>query len=423
MSSLAKYLRSVGFAISGSDICPNRFTEELSSLGAEIRIGHSAGNLADAQVVVYNSAIPEENPELKTARENKLFVLSRGQLLAMVAENFGKVVGVSGCHGKTTTVCFLAHMLKAAREKFTAHIGGEDRRLSNCVADGSRIFVSEVCEFRKNIDLFSADVAVCLNVDADHMDCYKDIDELAATYRRFLEKAETKIVCGDDPWLAEWSGEGKITFGFGEDDDYRATDLRCKGGKYSFDVYERGNLLLRASLNVYGRQNVENCLAAIAAARSVGVSADDILGGIRKFKGVKRRFEEIGKINAAPVVCDYAHHPREIGAALETAKELPYKRLIVVFQPHTYSRTVYLKREFVSVFRDTENLILYPTYAARETYLEGGSAFDLHLKLEKSSYVTDVCSLLCYLRQKAKNGDLVLVLGAGNLYDELKKRI
>ena len=231
MSSLAKYLRSVGFAISGSDICPNRFTEELSSLGAEIRIGHSAGNLADAQVVVYNSAIPEENPELKTARENKLFVLSRGQLLAMVAENFGKVVGVSGCHGKTTTVCFLAHMLKAAREKFTAHIGGEDRRLSNCVADGSRIFVSEVCEFRKNIDLFSADVAVCLNVDADHMDCYKDIDELAATYRRFLEKAETKIVCGDDPRLAEWSGEGKITVGFGEDDDYRATDLRCQGGK------------------------------------------------------------------------------------------------------------------------------------------------------------------------------------------------
>lgn len=423
MSSLAKYLRSVGFAISGSDIRPNRFTEELSSLGAEIRIGHSAGNLADAQVVVYNSAISEENPELKTARENKLFVLSRGQLLAMVAENFGKVVGISGCHGKTTTVCFLAHMLKAARQKFTAHIGGEDCRLSNCVAEGSKIFLSEVCEFRKNIDLFRADVAVCLNVDADHMDCYKDIDELAATYRRFLEKAETKIVCGDDPRLAEWSGEGKITFGFRDDDDYRATDLRCKGGKYSFDVYERGSFLLRASLNVYGRQNVENCLAAIAAARSVGVSADDILGGIRKFKGVKRRFEKIGKINAAPVVCDYAHHPREIGAALETAKELPYKRLIVVFQPHTYSRTVYLKREFVSVFRETENLILYPTYAARETYLEGGSAFDLHLKLENSAYVTDVCSLLCYLRQKAKNGDLVLVLGAGNLYDELKKRI
>lgn len=424
MSSLAKYLLYAGFSVSGSDLAPNRLTEELTRLGAEIYIGHDASHAEGAQAVVYTQAIGDDNPELKYARENKLFVMSRGQLLAMASENFGTTIGVSGCHGKTTTVCLLAHIFRCAKAEFTAHIGGEDLKFSNFVADGSRFFLSEVCEFKKNIDLFRADIAVCLNVDADHMDCYKNIDDLLQTYDRFLEKGKKKIVCGDDQRLAPFAGrEGVFSFGFGENNDYRAENLVPKNGKYAFDVFEKKSFLLHAELNVYGRQNVTNCLAAVAAARAAGISADKIASGIRRFKGVKRRFEKIGKLDSATVICDYAHHPREIAAALETAKTLPFERLIVVFQPHTYSRTVYLKKEFVEVLSSVRDLILYPTYAARETYIEGGSSFDLHLKLPSSAYVTDISSLLCLLRRKAKCGDLILVLGAGDLYGELKKRI
>ena len=423
MSWLAKYFKAIGFNVSGSDKDSLALENLRSNYGIQTFIGHNENNLKNVHVVVYSDAIGEDNVELKKARELGLYVLSRGEALKCVAENFGDVVGVCGCHGKTTTTCMLAHIFKCAGLKFSAHIGGEDLTLGSFINDGSDVFLSEVCEFKKNINKFTADYAVCLNVGKDHMDCYEDEEELQNAYLNFAKRAYKSIINKNDSYLSTVRLSNAQAFSLGEDGDFSAKSIKSKSGKYSFDLYKNNEFKCKIDLSVYGYHNVENALAAASCALQMGIDVRCIKKGVNEFKGVVRRFEKIGNINGAEIIADYAHHPTEIVACLKTAKEICKGDIHVVFQPHTYSRTIYLKEEFLCVLSAIQNLTLFKTFSARENYIKGGSAYDLHLLLNGSAYFEDVERMLEYYKQTLCKKDVLLILGAGDLYNKLKGNI
>ena len=424
MSSLASYLIDIGFEVTGSDVTESVYTFMLRKKGCKIYLGHSKDNLPDAQVVVYNSAINKDNEELKYAREKKLFVLSRSELLKMISENFRSRVGVCGCNGKTTVTCMLAHIFKCAKKRFTAHIGGYDNKLTNSYVKGSEYFVSEVCEYNKNIGNFDATIGVCLNTGADHLECYANENELIDYYFNFLKRSETAVVWAEDRNLKNYEEENKVTFGYGDNCDYRIDGVTKKLGRYSFSLNFPSGKTERINLKVYGEHNVINAVAAAAAAGSAGISEKKIKRGLESFTGTMRRFEKIGYINGARVIADYAHHPEEIEASLKTALEICKGKLYVAFQPHTYSRTLALKEDFIRVLSGVERLVLYKTFPARESYMVGGSAYDLFCALDKKGvYLGDAEAMISYYKNKLKRSDVLLVLGAGDLYDLLKVRL
>lgn len=415
MSALAKYLLSLGFCVSGSDLRSSRLTRELEDAGAKILFDHSTSAVENAQTVVYSDAIKSDDPELMKAKELGLYVVGRNELLKSVAENFRVVTGVGGCHGKTTVTCMLAHIYDRARKAFTAHIGGEDREFSNFVARGSDSFLTEVCEYKKNLLGITCNTAVCLNTDPDHLDCYTSKEELLECYFKYLKTSDKAIICADDDGLKKYDGLNAVKFGlnFGE---YRAVGLTARKGVYAFDFCKNGRKLCRVRLSVVGRHNAINALAAATAAIENGVGVKAIKSGLKDFTGVKRRFEKIGKLNGCKVVVDYAHHPSEIEAAISTARELYGKNVVTVFQPHTYSRTLFLKDEFVKTFSKIDDLILYKTFPAREAFTAGGSAADLRNYLGgKSEYYEDFNLLIRRLRELAGKKVVFLILGAGDL--------
>ncbi len=423
MSGLAEYFLSVGFTVSGSDREDSYRIKKLISLGAKIQIGHNVDLVKTAQAVVYNDAISVENPELKYAKENGIYILSRAEALKMVCENFCDVVGVAGCHGKTTATCMIAHIFNAKNLKFTAHIGGEDLKLGNCVIRGNDVFLSEVCEFKKNIDKFSPDFAVCLNVGVDHMDCYKTQSELFNSYISFVKRGYKSIISQDDAILSTYNHNNGLTFSSKKEAFVQAKNIRQNRGKYSFDLFVKGKKKGKIRLSVFGRHNVDNALAASTLAISMGIEFKYIKRGLKNFVGVVRRFESLGQLGKGQVICDYAHHPTEILASIKTAKEWAKGKVFVLFQPHTYSRTVFLKEEFISVLKDIENLGLYKTFSARENYIEGGSAYDLCQNLVGCEYFEDVEKALVYYKERLGKNDILLVLGAGDLYYMIKDKI
>lgn len=420
MSGLAEYFKSVGFNVSGSDRYASKTLEALNEKGIKTFVGHSEKNVENAHVVVYSDAIEEDNQELSFARESGKYLLSRGEALAMVAENFGSVVGVAGCHGKTTTTCMLAHVFNCAKIKFTAHIGGSDTQLGNFIMKGSKVFLSEVCEFKKNIDKFTADYAVCLNFGKDHMDCYRDECDLKNSYFNYLKRAYKSIINKNDTVLGDFKEENATWYSTFEGDGFHSKNVTSKNGRYSFDLYKGSDNLGRIELSCLGEHNVQNALATSVCALQMGVDFKHVRKGLKNFKGVKRRFEQIGKISNATVIADYAHHPTEIETSLKTAKQVAKGRLFVVFQPHTYSRTLYLKEEFISVLSNMENLALFKTFSARENYIKGGGAYDLCKCIKNARYFEDVNLLTGHYKSILKRNDVLLVLGAGDLYDKIK---
>ncbi len=418
MSSLAKLLRRCGYGVAGSDLFEGEETQRLKELGVPVLIGvreDVSPLLIAADAVVYTDAIPTADKELTYARNAGKQIMSRAELLRLVCTQFSSVTAVAGSHGKTTCTAMCAHVLKSVGVGFAAHIGGADIAFGNFYMNGFEHFVVEACEYKKNLLSITPTRAVLLNVDKDHLECYKDESELWDTFRTFCASAKTAIVCADDKRISAW-GEG-VTFGVKDEyADYNAFDIKSAGEKYAFTVREYGRELCRVKLNVMGRCNVYNALAAFAAMRSYGFSEKAISAGLENFLGVKRRFEEIGKYNGIPFVCDYAHHPREILSTVTTAKLVTKKKLYVVFQPHTYSRTKLLLKEFVNALCAVENLIIYKTYPAREYYDEAGSAATLAKALDNCLYVDNSFVLKTFLEKTVKEGDLVLFLGAGDIY-------
>lgn len=417
MSALAKFLAVCGYNVSGSDKNRSEETDSLAFYGVKVFIGEEGGRkeLLSADRVVYTDAVSKEHVELSTAYEKKKKVCSRAEFLGLLCGEFENVIAIAGSHGKTTCTSMCAHVLKYVAVPFTAHIGGEDSVFGNFHSTGREYFVTEACEYKKNLLKVKADVAVLLNIDKDHMECYQGEEDLIESFRLYCEGAKTAFVCADDNkclTLGDFPSFG-IRSSLA---DYRATQLRASGERYSFTVEEYGKALCRVRLNAIGQCNVYNALAAFAAMRSLGFDEREIAKGLETFTAVKRRFERIGSYRGASFICDYAHHPREIASTLATAKGICKGNLYVVFQPHTYSRTRALLVDFINVLRPIKNLMIYKTYPARERFDGEGSAERLAQAVGGCLYSENVYVLKTWLKKTVQEGDTVLFLGAGDIY-------
>lgn len=417
MSALAKLLSTQGYTVSGSDGVRGEETENLAFYGVKVYIGEDGTreDLQKADLVVYTDAIAKGHTELLTAKRLQKRTISRADLLSIVSAGFSKVIAVAGSHGKTTCTSICTHILKSVGVPFTAHIGGEDSVFGNFYTTGDEYFVSETCEYKRNMLKMRSSVAILLNIDKDHMECYKDERHLVECFRKYCDNAQSAFICADDARCQSLGG-AYSTFGINDIlADYRATDLRSSLERYSFTVEEYGKPLCRIKLNAIGRANIYNALGAFSAMRSFGFDEKEIKHGIESFTAVKRRFERIGTYHGANFICDYAHHPREIATTLKTAEGVSRGELFVVFQPHTYSRTKLLLKDFIEVLKGVNNLMIYKTYPAREKYDEEGSAIRLADTIG-SLYAENMYALKVWIKKTVKEGDTVLFLGAGDIY-------
>lgn len=423
MSALAKYLIINGFKVGGSDTQQNSISTYLQSLGCEIFAIHSENNIKNYNIIVYNSAINQTNPELVFAKKENKVIIKRIELLQMIAKGFESCIGISGSHGKTTTTAMLAHVLLHSQIGFTSHVGGIDNCLSNLYQNGKQIFLTEVCEFAKNIDFFTADVASVLNVDNDHLNCYKDIFDLKNHFYDFLYRAKIRVVNVDDESLANYSKTNAcVTFAMKKEADYTAKIICNNSNGIAVRFYEKDKKLFDIKLKVMGEYNVYNALCAVAIAKTVNISNKAIIQGISSFTGVERRNEFIGIIQKSKVFADYCHHPSEIKCLLNAYKTKNGK-LTVVFQPHTYSRTKLLFKDFINVLGSIDNVVLYKTYPAREVMSDGYSAKFLADNIPQSRYFDNIESLMKHLKQTGKCNNTILILGAGDLYQLIKSKL
>ena len=416
MSALAQFLHDCGYDVCGSDAMKGEQVEKLRAKGIAVFFGADGARqeLLSSDAVVYTDAISQENIELQTAKKGRKKVYSRAELLALICMDFPNVVAIAGSHGKTTCTSMCAHIFRYLNTPFTAHIGGEDSQLGNYFSSGTEYFVTEACEYKKNLLKLPKRVAVLLNIDKDHMECYNGERDLEECFYQYCAQAETAFVCGDDEKCKAW-GQFQTFAIHNPLADYRAVDIRAVGERYAITVEEYGKTLCRVRLNAIGRCNIYNGLAAFAAARSFGFDGESIARGLGCFTAVKRRFEKIGECRGATFICDYAHHPREIISTVATAKGIAKKNLYVVFQPHTYSRTKLLLNEFVEALRPIKNLMIYKTYPARESYDGGGSAEYLSQRVG-SLYANSIYALKIWLKSTIRENDVVLFLGAGDIY-------
>lgn len=410
MSALAKILLAMGKMVMGSDRVRSEYTDALEAKGIVVCYGEDDGRIDGCDVVVYTDAVREDDAHLRRAvRANKVMV-PRGRLLAALCLQYKTTIAVAGCHGKTTCVSMLSHIFACADVPFSAHIGGNDNALGNCRVTGFDYMLTEACEYNKNFLCLSPDISVILNSDADHLECYGDIGGLLSAYRAFADGSKKCIALYGDR-----CGRGDVTFGIDERAYFSARNIKCVCGRYSFEIAEGGRPMCAVTLNVYGRHNILNALAASAAARLAGIRPQAIKCGLTRFSGVERRFEKIGEVNGCEVIADYAHHPGEIAAVLRTAAEITHGKIYVIFQPHTYSRTKNLFGAFVGVLSGVEELLIYKTFAAREYFDAEGSALTLSAALKNSRYAEDEREIAQFM-DKAHGQDKILVLGAGDIY-------
>lgn len=371
--------------------------------------GHDPNNVKGANLVVFTGAISADNPELSAARENGVPTIERSEYLAAIAASFGRVIAIAGSHGKTTATALTAAATACLNP--TVHIGGEYSG-----GDGNEYFITEACEFRRSFLMLAPDVGVILNADLDHTDCYKTEAEAVEAFLAFGRRCRKLCINGDDPRLGI-DHPDKITFGLGENCDVRAVGLCADGeNRYSFSLFCLGVNMGRIELSLVGRHNVYNALAAASVALGEGVSMSEVARAFVGFKGVARRMETLGYVRGARVIADYAHHPTEIRALIASLR--PRARLIVVFEPHTYSRTRDLFDKFATCFRGADEVVFLPVFAAREKTGEVTSVdlYNAVLKIMPARYFGSYAEAENYLFGEVGEGDIVVFAGAGTIY-------
>ena len=423
MSALAEVLCNKGITITGSDVNEGEAVRHLRSLGIEVAIGHRAENVAGADFVVRTAAARDDNPEVMAARQAGIPVFERAQAWGSIMRHYKNAICVSGTHGKTTTTSMVTHVFMQAQADPTVMIGGTLPliRSGHRVGEGDTIIL-ESCEYYNSFHSFFPTVAVVLNIDADHLDFFGSIEEIKASFRHFAELVpETGCVIynlDDENTVSAMTGIRRpvLTFGLSPEADVRAENLTSAGGRWSFDVLYRGALYTHVTLSVIGRHNVTNALAACAAAISLGVDGACAAQALESFRGAGRRFEFKGSVQGADVFDDYAHHPQELAATLEAARAIGYDRLIVAFQPHTYTRTRDHFDEFRDVLGKADVVLLAEIYAAREKNTIGISSADLARVTKNAEFCPDFPSMEARLRELARPGDIILTVGAGDIY-------
>ncbi|MCD8299848.1 MAG: UDP-N-acetylmuramate--L-alanine ligase [Clostridiales bacterium] len=429
MSGLAEVVLKEGFTVSGSDNRVSDLTKRLEDDGAEIYIGQKAENITDdIDLVVYTAAIHPDNPEWQAAVNAGIPMLSRAEFLGQLMDNYPESAAVAGTHGKTTTTSMIAHIMLAAECDPTVSVGGMLSAIGgNIRVGGSGNFLTEACEYTNSFLNFHAKYTVILNIEEDHMDFFRDIDDIRHSFALFA--ANTK----DDGVLIINSAIDRpeeiiaaahvsaVTFGLSGTEDYSLTELAYdRMGCASFICLDHGKKGEYISLQVPGSHNVVNALAAIACAKEAGFDSSAITHGLHSFGGTARRFEFKGRYHEADVIDDYAHHPTEIRATLTAAQNMAHERIICVFQPHTYSRTKAFWNEFADALSLADIVVLADVYAARETDTLGVDCADLARDIAgrgtESYYFPGFPEIEKFLSKKIMNGDLLITMGAGDVY-------
>ncbi len=428
MSGIAEILLTMGYPVSGSDLRSSAVTDRLQTLGATIYVGHTAGNAAASDVVVTSSAVARDNPEVLEARARRIPVVPRAEMLAeLMRLKYG--IAVAGMHGKTTTTSMIAAVFAGCGLDPTVVVGGRvDAMGSNARLGQSQYLIAEADESDRSFLRLSPILAVVTNLDREHMDTYRDMADIENAFLRFMDEVPfygAVTACADNPALRALLPRVTprvYTYGESPDADFRLRLLpRTDDCHANFEVNTRGLVLGPFQLHVPGRHNVLNATAAIAIGVQVGLAPDAIAAALRSFRGVDRRFQTKGVANGVTVVDDYGHHPTEIRATLQAARECGYGRVLVLFQPHRYTRTRDLAEEFATAFGDADALYVLDIYAASEQPMEGVTAAALAEQIRAASggivlHVPSIEDAVERLARDARPGDLVLTLGAGNVF-------
>jgi UDP-N-acetylmuramate--alanine ligase len=429
MSGFAQLLHTLGFKITGSDTKQTQITNHLESIGITVFYGQRSSNItSDIDLIVYTAAINKENLELIAAISSGIPMLDRAEMIGQVMKNYESAIAVSGTHGKTTTTSMIAHILLSANFDPTISVGGILKAIDGNLRIGkSNTFLTEACEYTNSFLKFNPTIGVILNVEEDHMDFFKNIDDIRHSFHLFSQKIPNNgilVINGEinhyDDIVNDLSCK-VVTYGLLKDSfDFSAKNITFdEFGCGQFDLFYRGKDQGRIFLHVLGVHNISNALAAIALAFSLNISIDNIQNGLSSFTGTNRRFEHKGEIGGITVIDDYAHHPTEIEATLTSVKNYPHKTTWCVFQPHTYTRTRAFLKEFAQALSLADKVVLTDIYAAREKDPGDISSKDLKRELEllgkEVYYSPSFDDIEIFLLQNCVNGDLLITMGAGDV--------
>ncbi|MUT64520.1 UDP-N-acetylmuramate--L-alanine ligase [Paenibacillus sp. NEAU-GSW1] len=442
MSAIARVMLEMGYTVTGSDVARQELTEKLAAKGAQIFIGHEPEHVKGADLVVYSTALSKDNVERKAAEELNIPVLHRAQMLARIM-NAGKGIAVAGAHGKTTTSSMIALVMESCNADPTYIIGGEIVNVgTNAKAGKGEYVVAEADESDGSFLQYHPAMAIVTNIEPDHLENYDgDFGKLKSAYVQFLTQVKTDgkaIVCSDDETVAEilprldkGTAAKLITYGIDGDAEYKAERIVLGDRKVSFDVTRSGQRLGSVELSVPGRHNVYNALATVIACLEAGLSFENVAEAIQQFRGAKRRFQVLGEVNDILVIDDYAHHPTEIQATISAAKATG-KRIVAVFQPQRYTRTYFLLDQFSRAFPEADEVIITDIYSpAGEQQIEGVNSRKLVELIQSNSnantaYIPTKEEVLSHLEAKVAPGDLVITMGAGDIWkvaDALAKKL
>ncbi len=427
MSGIAEVLINLGYSVSGSDLQKTETTERLSSLGAAIHYGHSAGHIRGADVVVVSSAVKSDNPETAGAREHNIPVIPRAEMLGeLMRLKYG--IAVAGAHGKTTTTSLVAAVLDHGDIDPTVVIGGKlNKTNTNAVLGSGEFMVAEADESDGSFLKLPPTIAVVTNIDREHMDHYRDIDDIKSCFLAFLNKVPFYglcIICLDNEnvqSLIPHMEKRTLSYGCASQADLQARGIKLNGTRTQFDAYYHEKLLGPVTLNLPGMHNAYNALAAIGVGLELELPFDRIQQALSEFRGIQRRFQLRAEKKGIAWIDDYGHHPTEIKMTLASVKALKHKRVVVLFQPHRYSRTKALFSEFMTAFYDADVLIVSDIYAAGEAPVAGIDAEQFYAGLKKYghkdvSLITDPDKTAEHLHAILSDGDILVTLGAGDIW-------
>ena len=417
MRPLGLVLKGMGMIVTGSDMNASVSTDELIAKGIHVEIGHRAENIGDAECIIRTAAAHNDNPEIAAARAAGIPVFERAQAWGQIMKSYKNAICISGTHGKTTTTSMVTHIMMEARKDPTVMIGGYLPLLhaGHRVGNGDTIIL-ESCEYCDSFLNFFPTLAVVLNIEEDHLDYFKDLNDIEKSFHQFAEIATSGILAnGDDKNTVDaMAGLRYTSFGLASHNDIHAENIT--DDYHSYDVICGGEYYCHLNLGVVGRHNALNALAAAGTAWMLGLPGETAARGLASFHGASRRMEFKGQFNGADIYDDYAHHPGELAATFDAVRTMGYKRIVVAFQPHTYTRTHALFDDFLRELKKPDQLVLAEIYAARERNTVGISSADLAEKIPGCVFCETLPEVTAWLKENVQPGDLVLTVGAGDIY-------
>ena len=422
MFPLACICRKKNIEVSGSDSVKSKNTDILSSLGVKIFYSHSFDNVEDdVDLLVYSGAIKQNNEEILSAKEKNIEIMTRSKFLGFITKDYD-LIAVSGSHGKSTVSSMITQILIDCKKDPTSIIGAHFNKIDgNSILGKSNIAVCEACEYLDSFLDLEPKVGVILNIDNDHLDYFKNLENEKKSFLKFANNCKNVVINKDNNNAVEISNKMSekniVYFGINNQADFCAKNLKVdENACFSFDLFRNRKFITKISLKVRGEHNVSNCLSSICVCDLLGLKIEDIKKSVENFYGVNRRFQFIGEINGISIFDDFAHHPTEIESTLKVAKNMKHKRIIVIFQPHTFSRTFNLIDDFAKVLSIPDKVVITDILPVREENIYGITSEDLSRKIKNSIVIREFNEISEYLKENTKNGDMIITMGGGDIY-------